>query len=118
MTMRGPLLLLAASLLACESSPSGPIDAGFDAGAPATAVIDAGPVAPASPVDGFVARAAVSGKPGDWREAGDALARAGRKTEAVAAYDKCAEAAGDDFEMSLYCQAAAAVARKVKTKQP
>lgn len=81
-----------------------------DAAAPAP-IVDAGPV---DPLADLAARAAVGNLAADWRSLGDAYAKVRRKDDAVEAYRKCAESAGDDFETSLYCQAAAAVARKVK----
>lgn len=104
------LLVLAAVLTACETSvPAEQAStARPDSGFPAPVVDEA---------SNLEARAVVSGLAGDWRLAGDALARSDRRPQAVSAYEACAKAASNDFETALYCQAAAAVVRKVKARR-
>lgn len=104
------LLLVTACPAARDPVGAGPIVAGpVDAGPPAAAATDAGPAPAALPPE-----PAGLAPAREWRSYGDALARAGRREEAVGAYARCSLAAGEDFEMSLYCQAAAAVAKKVR----
>jgi hypothetical protein len=93
-----------AVLVACEA-PKPP---------PPPEPVDAGPPPASDLFEALRIKAEAANDAGSWRRYADALAHAGRREEAVSAYGACALNAGADFEASLYCQAAAAVAKKVK----
>ncbi len=107
--MRAIACVAVAVLYACRSQPA------------AVATTDASPIvvrdAGTDPLTDLRSAAERSNGPAGWRAYGDALSKAKSFEEAIRAYDRCAFAAGEELEASLYCQMAGAVAKKMQAKR-
>ena len=103
-------LLFLFVVVACEPRVPAPADAGSRT---RSEPIDGGLVVNDEALETFRAIAESTKTAKGWRNYGDALATKKRNPEAVTAYERCAVLA-ETMDESLYCQAAIAIAKKVK----